>query len=116
MTTLSMSEQQPEFKVLVCGGRDYADRDNVIRWLDKLLAPHYPRDTEGAVGTWLPRPDLHLIAGGAPGVDTYALDWAVVNWCRFTEVKADWDRHGKAACPIRNQTMLEMNPDLVIAF
>lgn len=31
--------------------------------------------------------------------------------------KADWDKHGKAAGPIRNQQMLdEGKPDLVLAF
>ena len=29
---------------------------------------------------------------------------------------ADWDRHGKAAGPIRNQRMIDTGVDLVVAF
>lgn len=32
------------------------------------------------------------------------------------EYPADWDNHGKRAGPIRNQRMLDQDPDLVIAF
>lgn len=102
--------------VLVCGGRDYTDRANVNAWLTMLFQPDYG-PSEDAQPWWLPRPDLKLIFGGANGVDSFALDWAVVNWVRFEEYAADWLQHGKAAGPIRNQLMLdEGKPDLVVAF
>lgn len=55
--------------------------------------------------------------GGAKGVDTFAREWAVTypaikRWV----AKADWDRYGKSAGPIRNKRMLDWGPDLVVAF
>jgi ABC-type Fe3+-hydroxamate transport system substrate-binding protein len=84
-------------RVLVCGGRDFSDRELVY---ETLL-------------------DLHpsvIITGGAEGADRLAYDWA----CPVvpTETyKADWTKHGRAAGPIRNQRMLdESKPDVVVAF
>lgn len=60
---------------------------------------------------------MTIISGGARGVDSAAIDWAVVNWCPFKEYKADWQQYGKAAGVIRNRQMLdEGKPDLVVAF
>lgn len=114
-------------RVLVCGGRDFGNisRHNppteselkeyrfILSTLTKELCPPVTDDME----TWLPPKDLYIIAGGAWGVDSAAIDWAVVNWVQFKEYPADWDTYGKAAGAIRNKQMLtEGKPDLVLAF
>ena len=87
-------------RVLVCGGRDYRDRDAVYRELDALLPQM------GA-----------LMSGGAPGADTLAWDWGWSRNFHCERYMADWKTHGRAAGPIRNQRMLdEGKPDLVVAF
>lgn len=97
-------------RVLVCGGRHYADRNRVYKELGDLLSD--PADEYG-----MPYKDAVVISGGATGADQHALDWAVVHWCQFEEYKANWAQHGKAAGHIRNQQMLdEGKPDLVLAF
>src|SRR5688572_33050578 len=99
-------------RVLVCGGRDYADRAMVYAVLDEVAGV---TDDEP-----LGRPDFLIIHGGATGADQLADDWAVMNWklcLRRPVKKSEWDEHGKAAGPMRNQRMLdEGKPDLVIAF
>jgi hypothetical protein len=65
-------------------------------------------------GNWLPH--IHIINGKASGVDSMATDYAVVNWCRFTEVPANWSKYGKSAGPRRNYDMLRLSPALVVAF
>jgi hypothetical protein len=35
---------------------------------------------------------------------------------RIEPVAAEWDTFGRAAGPIRNQSMIDMAPDLVLAF
>lgn len=87
-------------RVLVCGGRDFSDRDAVYDELDRLMP------TMSA-----------LMCGGAPGADTIAWDWGWSRNFHCERYHADWREHGRAAGPIRNQRMLdEGKPDLVIAF
>lgn len=85
-------------RILVCGGRDYADYAKVDSILDTLKP-------------------THIIQGGASGADSLAWDYAYVNNLPCTRYPALWKVQGKAAGPIRNQRMLdEGKPDLVIAF
>lgn len=89
-------------KVLVCGGRDYADRNNIFDTLDSLH-----EDT--AITT--------IIHGGARGADSLADAWARSRGIKTHVFFPDWDKYGNAAGPIRNQQMLkEGNPDYVVAF
>lgn len=94
-------------RVLVCGGRKYADRekmDRVLRLVD---------NAKGPIKT--------LIHGAASGADSLAAAWAKdCGLDEFGEVlafPADWNKHGVAAGPIRNLKMLlDGKPDLVVAF
>jgi hypothetical protein len=89
-------------KVLVCGGRDYSDTDQVVNTLDRLDAERL----------------IHIIIhGGARGADSEAAQWADLRQIQSWRFPADWKTHGKAAGPIRNQQMIDDgNPDLVVAF
>jgi hypothetical protein len=100
-------------RVLVCGGRDFVDRDMLFRTLDTET----PRTEPDAYGNDMPL-NVTIIHGDCPtGADLFADDWAAVNWCSVEGYPADWQMHGRAAGPIRNQRMLdEGKPDLVIAF
>ena len=62
--------------------------------------------------------DIKIIAGGARGADSLAVEWAKSRGIPFQEFPANWSLHGrKAAGPKRNQQMLdENNIFLVIAF
>lgn len=87
-------------RVLVCGGRNYRDRDAVYRELDARL--------------WAMSA---LICGAAPGADTLAWDWGRSRDLPCERFPADWRKHGRAAGPIRNQRMIdEGKPDIVLAF
>jgi len=89
-------------RVLVCGGRDYRDREAVFGELH-ALAERYG---------W-----LTIIEGGATGADSLAREWAQLCYHGLVTVVADWQSHGRAAGPIRNQQMLtSAKPDLVLAF
>lgn len=89
-------------RALMTGGRDYRDRDTVYRVLDDLRKHS---------------PELTLMCGMATGADILAHQWAKYNRIHCFEFTADWNKHGKAAGPIRNAQMLdEGDPDLVIAF
>jgi hypothetical protein len=86
-------------RVLVTGGRDFADRDAVVAALGELPA------------------DAVLVHGAARGADTLAARWWSTIQRRMVEAyPADWARHGKAAGAIRNQQMLDTGIDLIVAF
>jgi len=57
-----------------------------------------------------------LIEGGARGADSLAGAWADAEGVQHIRVPADWAKHGKKAGFLRNIQMLDMNPDLVVAF
>lgn len=86
-------------KVLVCGDRNWDDRVKVFFRLSKL--------PEGSV----------VLNGDCRGADRIAAEVARELGC-FTVIDfpANWERHGRAAGPIRNREMLDQKPDLVIAF
>lgn len=89
-------------RVLVTGGRHYADREFLYAALDALHAEHGFR---------------LLIHGGATGADALAQDWAEHRGVVPQAYPADWTKYRKAAGPIRNRQMLdEGKPDLVVAF
>jgi len=100
-------------RVLVCGGRDYDDRDAVFRWLDQ----NTPRTDPDKHGNDMPAGVTVIHGACRTGADRWADEWAVVNWCPIEEYPAQWDAFGRGAGPIRNQRMLdEGKPDLVVAF
>lgn len=88
-------------RVLVCGGRDYTDKAFLWNVLDGLGPP--------AVS--------EVVSGMAPGADSFAAEWAERFGFPLHKFPANWQTHGRAAGPIRNQQMLdEGKPDLVVAF
>lgn len=89
-------------RVLVCGGRDYRDKDHAFLTLDKLHAE------QGIT---------HIIQGGANGADYLAVRWSEERGLPSRQFAADWNAYGPAAGPIRNARMIaEGKPDLVLAF
>ena len=89
-------------KVLVTGSRDLKDYQTVYDALDEIYVQKSP---------------LIVIHGAARGADSFADSWAVFR-ANVTPVRvlADWENDGRAAGPIRNSRMLELNPDIVLAF
>jgi hypothetical protein len=85
-------------KVLVCGGRDYADAGFLYGFLDTL------------------KPSV-VVHGCAPGADSLAGRWATERGVPQEPYPADWQKYGRRAGPLRNEQMLrEAKPDLVVAF
>lgn len=46
-----------------------------------------------------------VVCGGAKGVDESGAAWALRNGTVVHDMPAKWDKHGKAAGPIRNKAM-----------
>ena len=77
--------------VLICGGRDFDDRERVFGVVE-FLSRFY--------GT-----ELRIMHGGARGADSLAGEAAEMLGIKYRVFPADWNQHGKAAGSIRNAEM-----------
>ena len=86
-------------RVLICGDRNWKDREAISACVVAI-----PESTP-------------IIEGAARGADRIAGEFGRFYGHTVFEFPADWNKHGKAAGPIRNRQMLnEGNPTLVIFF
>jgi hypothetical protein len=96
-------------RVIVTGSRTWEEADVVYEALDTLI-----QDGE----------NLTVVHGAAlGGADFWASEWCQQGaprpaGSRVTEERhpADWDKYGKRAGPIRNQEMVQLGADMVLAF
>lgn len=85
-------------KVIVTGGRDY-DNEELLNLVLLRLNPSV------------------IIQGGATGADLRAKEFAKRHNKEMKEYKADWNKYGNRAGPIRNKLMLKENASaIVVAF
>lgn len=85
-------EKQEQLKILVCGGRDYNDKEFLFYALDRI------------------NPDI-VVHGGAKGADSLAGEWCKTRNKEERVYHAKWNLHGKAAGPLRNREMLKEELD-----
>lgn len=85
---------------MVTGSRDW-DRPDIVT--NKLMLYKNNRPT--------------IIVGDCPtGVDKIVKQFCYMNDWPVVVYEADWNRHGRAAGPIRNRAMTLAEPDLCLAF
>lgn len=82
-------------RVIVAGGRNYNDYDNVKANLDRLFKN-------------LNKEKLIIVSGGATGADAMGERYAKENGYKLEKFPADWSRWGNAAGPIRNREMAQV--------
>lgn len=93
-----MANETP-LRIGVTGGRDYDGWNAVIHALIQMPA------------------DAVLVHGACTGADSLCVDWwGNIRGRRCEPHPADWEKHGKAAGPLRNQEMVDSGLDLLIAF
>src|SRR5713226_5415646 len=92
----------PNMIVLVCGARDFHDRELLFTRMNELHAQ---------VGI------TEIVRADGAGADALAGLWARQHRISDRVFKADWKKYGKQAGPIRNSRMVENgHPALVVAF
>lgn len=84
-------------RIVVCGDRNWTDKSVIKRFIE-------------AYGATV------VIHGGCRGADQLAGEVARELKLTVLEMPAEWSKYGLAAGPIRNQKMLDLNPDAVLAF
>lgn len=94
------------FRILVTGSRNHDDPYQVRRALQALVEMAQLRGQFAVV-----------VHGDCPsGVDFYAAKWCEHTGTTVEAHPAQWDTHGKAAGPLRNQKMVDLGADVCIAF
>ena len=88
-------------RVLITGGRKFDD----IQLLETTLEDVHKSEAISV-----------LIHGAASGADTLAGNWAARHDIQVVACPADWKRYGRAGGPMRNREMLELSPDILVAF
>lgn len=64
---------------------------------------------------YLPKDTTEIVSGGAKGVDTSAIEYALSHGLKLTEFLPEYDKYGRYAPLKRNIQIIEY-ADLVIAF
>jgi hypothetical protein len=89
-------------RIVIAGGRSFDDWDYFMGYMSTLP-------------TWIGNDNFEVVSGGAPGVDSMGEQLAYLFGLKLTKFPADWNKHGRAAGPIRNEQMA-LYADGVIAF
>lgn len=87
-------------KISISGSRYYNDYQNFSR-----ILRYYKENIH----------ITHINIGDAKGVDSMCVRFCQENNINYTILKADWNKHGKAAGPIRNDDIIK-DTLLLIAF
>jgi len=87
-------------KILVCGSRNWDRRKPIWE----------------ALGAVKKKKNVTVIHGTAKGADTLAGEIGWELGFNIEKYPANWEKYGKAAGPLRNQKMIDKNPDVVLAF
>ena len=92
-----------DFRVIIAGCREFNDYEFLRQKCDNILSK--VRQTHSVV----------IVSGTARGADQLGERYAAERGYQVRRFPADWDRHGKAAGPIRNAEMAD-NANMLIAF
>lgn len=90
-------------KILVTGDRN---------WDDPVAIGKAILETISEFDITLSESDITVVHGAARGADSLAGEVSKTFGFRVLEFPAQWNLYGRAAGPIRNQQMLDENPDI----
>jgi len=103
-------------RILVTGSRDWDYALGMVafyRAMQQFFEPLGQYDYERDAVTV----DLEIVHGAYPrGLDMIAREWCIVNSVPDDPFEPDWEEHGKAAGPIRNQQMVDSGADACLGF
>ena len=93
--------QRPMVKVIIAGGRDYENYNEL-----KCMADHM-------LGKLMDTHDIVIISGGARGADAMAMRYANHRGFELIVMPADWNTFGRSAGYKRNAQMAEAATHLI---
>jgi hypothetical protein len=102
---------KPAARIMVTGSRNHTDRNKIRNALEVEYLQETAIFGRGIV----------VVHGGASGADSIADAWAKEQKAKGRRVEvevhpANWKHHGRAAGPMRNQHMVNLGANVVLAF
>lgn len=95
-----------DYRVLITGSRNWSDKNRIDECIVWELLYCTLNDL-----------NLVIIHGDCPtGADAMAQAYCEDHGITTERYPADWNKHGKAAGPLRNQKMVDLGADRCIAF
>lgn len=88
-------------KVIIAGSRTL----NKAQYVETAVTQAFNKWLSNDQENWKDYTSPEIVSGGAQGIDFLAELYAKKHTLNFTEFKADWNKHGKAAGFIRNNDM-----------
>lgn len=91
-------------RVIVCGGREFNDRELCFSKLDQILSEYE---------------NPEIVSGHAKGADLLGEKYAKLHSLPLKVFPAEWKKYGRGAGPVRNRQMLQYaleEKPLIIAF
>lgn len=86
--------------IIIAGGRDFTNYQLLKLTMDEVLDKVHISE---------------VVCGEATGADTLGKQWAIENNIPVKSFKANWDKHGAKAGPLRNREM-GLYADYLVAF
>jgi hypothetical protein len=87
-------------RIIIAGGREFS---NWGLFKTKVSAYIFLLDPE----------DTEIVSGDAKGADAFAENYAAEYHYPYKQFRADWDRWGRPAGPIRNRAMAQYGTHLI---
>jgi len=88
-------------RIIIAGTRSYKNQEFVNKKISHIIKK-------------LSKDNIEFVEGGEPtGVDRRGREFAIEHGFPYKTFEADWDKHNKAAGPIRNREMAEYGTHLI---
>jgi hypothetical protein len=104
---IPFEEAMPEYRVLVCGDRNWTNYSAIVDLLRRL---------QTTLREFSPKIRLVVVEGEARGADRLGKVAARELGADVEKHPAQWSKFGRAAGPIRNQEMLDSGLHFALAF
>lgn len=85
-------------RIIIAGSRSFNDYEELKRLCDYIVQE---------------ATEVEIVSGGCRGADLLGERYAKERGFDIKRFEADWDQHGKAAGPIRNEQMAEYADELI---
>ncbi len=97
-------------KLAIIGGRNFND----FAALDSAIKQYFCDQNAKTIDGYTPQ-FTQIVSGGAVGADSLGAKWGRERGVKVVEFLPDWERYGKRAGFLRNQTIID-NATHVLAF